>query len=70
MPDNLTTIHLTDAEMMAVFRSLVDYRRALELSALRDSEIVGDEILAVDAVTEKIGLAFYFPVGDRHAAVA
>lgn len=70
MPQDLFHLHLTDRETQAVFRALVDYRRILEASDLRDSSVVWVEILAVDSVSEKISLLYFWPAGDRNVVGA
>lgn len=65
-----TTLSLTDREVQAVFRGLIDYRRILKLSEIREASIVREEINAVDSVSEKISLAFHYPAGARNVLEA
>jgi hypothetical protein len=58
-----TSLSLTEREIQAAFRALIEYRRILELSAIRDSGIIRPEIDAVDSLSEKISLAFHYPPG-------
>lgn len=57
------TITLSSREAHAVFRALLEYRRLLSLSLLRERSegLVQAEIARVDSVSEKISLADYFP---------
>jgi hypothetical protein len=58
-----TSLSLTEREIQAAFRALIEYRRILELSAIRDSGIIRPEIDAVDTLSEKISLAFHCAPG-------
>jgi hypothetical protein len=64
---SIATIHLTEAECQAAFRSLIEYRRILKLSEIRDSMLITSELNAVDAISEKLSLAFFYPA-DKNAA--
>ena len=57
----IATLHLTPEESQAVFRSLIEYRRLLKLSEIRDSMLITSELNAVDSVSEKLSLAFFYP---------
>jgi hypothetical protein len=65
---NVATIHLTDAESQGVFRALIEYRRLLKLSEIRDSMLITSELNAVDSVSEKLSLAFFYPPEAKDAA--
>jgi hypothetical protein len=60
---NMTSLSLTESEVQAAFRALIEYRRILELSAIKDSGIIRPEIDAVDSLSEKISLAFHYAPG-------
>lgn len=65
-----TTLSLSEREVQAAFRSLIEYRRILVLSELRDSTPVFEEIAAVDSLSEKISLAFHYPAGANNVVEA
>ena len=65
-----TTLSLSEREVQAAFRALIEYRRYLDLSAIRDAESVRTEIVAIDTLAEKISLAFHYPAGERNAVDA
>ncbi len=54
-------LRLSCREMQALFRSLIEYEKALRFSALRDSTLVGAELSHLQAVSEKVSLAFHYP---------
>ncbi len=64
MPDPIRCLPLTDREATTLFRSLLDYRRLLELSAIRDTVLVDAEIHIVDRLSERISLASFYPAED------
>jgi len=63
MTTKTATLSLSESEVQCVFRALIEYRKSLDLSALRDSTYVFEEIAAADAVSEKISLNFHYPIG-------
>ena len=68
MKSNKTAaLHLTEAECQATFRALIEYRRILKLSEIKDSMLVNSEISAVDSISEKLSLAYFYPEKDYAA---
>lgn len=70
MPDDAILLSLTEKETQAAFRSLLEYRRLLKFSELRDSGAVFGEIEAVDSLSHKISLAYHYPAGERNVVEA
>lgn len=50
---------LSPAEAQTVFRALIDYRRILQTSAIRDSALVRPEIDRVDVISERLSLGYF-----------
>lgn len=57
----IEALPLSDREAQALFRSLIDYRKTLQLSALYDSSLVREELAIVDRVSERISLNHFYP---------
>ena len=68
--DDTPTLSPTQREIQAAFRALIEYRRILKLSEIRDSVSVFEEIAAVDSLSEKISLAFHYPAGANNVLEA
>jgi hypothetical protein len=61
---------LTESEAQAAFRALIEYRRILKFSEIKDARIIRPEIDAVDSLSEKISLSFHYPAGARNVIEA
>lgn len=61
MPDSVLPLDTREAEMLQ--RALIDYRKLLTLSkyAEIDPSIIASEVMRVDAVTERLSLAVFYP---------
>lgn len=59
---------LTDEECQVVFRALLEHRKALSFSRWSDSPAVEREIQCVDALSERLSLAHYYPAQDEETA--
>lgn len=55
----MTSLALTEEEAQAIFRALLEYRNALQFSRWSDNPAVEKEIQCVDALSERVSLAFY-----------
>lgn len=56
------SITLRDRESLAVFRALLEYKNLLRWSLLQgQDEIIEAELRAIEAASEKISLATYYP---------
>lgn len=61
---------LSASEAQTVFRALIDYRRILEASAIRDSALVRPEIDRVDAISERLSLGYFLSPAEPVLEVA
>lgn len=52
---------LTEEESQAVFRALLDYGTALRHSRWAQSPVVEREIMCVDALSERLSMAYHYP---------
>jgi hypothetical protein len=61
MTDSALPLDTREAEMLQ--RALIDYRKLLTLSkyAEIDPSIIASELVRVDAVTERLSLAVFYP---------
>lgn len=66
----IPNLSLTESEAQAAFRALIEYRRILKFSEIKDARLIRPEIDAVDSLSEKISLAFHYPAGARNVIEA
>lgn len=64
----ITTLTLTREESQTVFRALLEHRKALSWSRWADNPAVEQEIQCVDALSERLSLAFFYPPQDEETA--
>lgn len=63
-----TPFPLTREESQTVFRALLEHRKALSWSRWADNPAVEQEIQCVDALSERLSLAFFYPPKDEETA--
>ena len=51
----------TDVEVQTIWRSLIEYKRILDLSAVRDADLVQPEQERVAHVLDVVSLSFFYP---------
>lgn len=68
MSTEVTTLLLTAEESQTVFRALLEHRKALAFSRWSDNPAVEREIQCVDALSERLSLAFFYPPQDEETA--